>query len=76
MEAWFCHVPGLKVVAPATADDAKGLLLAALDDGNPVLVLEHKRLYRCVRGPVPGGHHTVPIGAARMWPGRAPPPRS
>ena len=60
VEAWFCHVPGLKVVAPATADDAKGLLLAALDDGNPVLVLEHKRLYRSVRGPVPGGHHVVP----------------
>jgi 2-oxoisovalerate dehydrogenase E1 component len=66
VEAWFCHVPGLKVVAPATADDAKGLLLAALDDGNPVLVLEHKRLYRSVRGPVPGGHHVVPIGAARV----------
>jgi 2-oxoisovalerate dehydrogenase E1 component len=66
VEAWFCHVPGLKVVAPATADDAKGLLLAALDDGNPVLVLEHKRLYRSVRGPVPGGHHVVPIGTARI----------
>ena len=66
VEAWFCHVPGLKVVAPASADDAKGLLLAALDDGNPVLVLEHKRLYRSVRGPVPGGHHVVPIGAARI----------
>jgi 2-oxoisovalerate dehydrogenase E1 component len=62
VEAWFCHVPGLKVVAPATAADAKGLLLAALDDGNPVLVLEHKRLYRSVRGPVPAGHHVVPIG--------------
>lgn len=66
VEAWFCHIPGLKVVAPATADDAKGLLLAALDDGNPVLVLEHKRLYRSVRGPVPDGHHVVPIGAARI----------
>jgi 2-oxoisovalerate dehydrogenase E1 component len=66
VEAWFCHVPGLKVVAPATADDAKGLLLSALDDGNPVLFLEHKRLYRSVRGPVPGGHHVVPIGAARI----------
>jgi 2-oxoisovalerate dehydrogenase E1 component len=66
VEAWFCHVPGLKVVAPATAADAKGLLLAALDDGNPVLVLEHKRLYRSVRGPVPGGHHVAPIGAARI----------
>ncbi len=66
VEAWFCHVPGLKVVAPATAGDAKGLLLAALDDGNPVLVLEHKRLYRSVRGPVPDGHHVVPIGAGRI----------
>jgi 2-oxoisovalerate dehydrogenase E1 component len=66
VEAWFCHVPGLKVVAPATADDAKGLLLAALDDGNPVLVLEHKRLYRSVRGPVPAGHHVAPIGEARI----------
>ncbi len=66
VEAWFCHVAGLKVVAPASADDAKGLLLAALDDGNPVLVLEHKRLYRSVRGPVQGGHHVVPIGEARI----------
>ncbi len=66
VEAWFCHVPGLKVVAPASADDAKGLLLAALDDGNPVLVLEHKRLYRSVRGPVPPGHHVAPIGEARI----------
>jgi 2-oxoisovalerate dehydrogenase E1 component len=66
VEAWFCHVPGLKVVAPATADDAKGLLLAALDDGNPVLVLEHKRLYRSVRGPVPVGHRVTPIGEARI----------
>ncbi len=66
VEAWFCHVPGLRVVAPATAADAKGLLLAALDDGNPVLVLEHKRLYRSVRGPVPAGHHVVPIGRAQL----------
>src|ERR671910_175816 len=66
VEAWVCHVPGLKVVAPATAGDAKGLLLAALDDGNPVLVLEHKRLYRSVKGPVPAGHHVVPIGRARV----------
>ncbi|HEY8526075.1 MAG TPA: dehydrogenase E1 component subunit alpha/beta [Acidimicrobiales bacterium] len=71
VEAWFCHVPGLKVVAPATPADAKGLLLAALDDGNPVLVLEHKRLYRTARGPVPAGHGTVPIGRARVVrPGR------
>jgi 2-oxoisovalerate dehydrogenase E1 component len=71
VEGWFCHVPGLKVVAPATPADAKGLLLAALDDGNPVLVLEHKRLYRSARGPVPAGHHTVPIGRAHVArPGR------
>jgi len=71
VEAWFAHVPGLKVVAAATPADAKGLLLAALDDGNPVLVLEHKRLYRSARGPVPAGHHTVPLGAARVArPGR------
>jgi 2-oxoisovalerate dehydrogenase E1 component len=71
VEAWFCHVAGLKVVAPATPADAKGLLLAALDDGNPVLVLEHKRLYRSARGPIPPGHHTEPIGRARIVrPGR------
>ena len=71
VEAWFCHVPGLKVVAPATPADAKGLLLAALDDGNPVLVLEHKRLYRSARGPVPAGHHVEPLGRARIArPGR------
>jgi 2-oxoisovalerate dehydrogenase E1 component len=66
VEAWFCHVAGLKVLAPATPADAKGLLLAALDDGNPVLVLEHKRLYRSARGPVPPGHHVEPIGRARI----------
>jgi 2-oxoisovalerate dehydrogenase E1 component len=71
VEAWFCHVPGLKVVAAATPADAKGLLLAALDDNNPVLVLEHKRLYRSARGPVPAGHHTTPLGVARVArPGR------
>jgi 2-oxoisovalerate dehydrogenase E1 component len=66
VEAWFCHVSGLKVVAPATPADAKGLLLAALDDGNPVLVLEHKKLYRSARGPVPPGHHVEPLGRARI----------
>ena len=71
VEAWFCHVPGLKVVAPSSPADAKGLLLAALDDGNPVLVLEHKRLYRSARGPVPPGHHVEPLGRARIArPGR------
>ena len=66
MEAWFTQVAGLKVVAPATPYDAKGLLLAAFEDGNPVLVLEHKGLYRSAKGPVPAGHYTVPIGKAAI----------
>jgi 2-oxoisovalerate dehydrogenase E1 component len=66
VEAWFCHVAGLKVVAPATPADARGLLLAAFDDGNPVLFLEHKWLYRNAVADVPGGHETVPIGSARV----------
>jgi 2-oxoisovalerate dehydrogenase E1 component len=64
-ESWFTSVAGLKVVAPATPRDAKGLLLAAFEDGNPVLYLEHKFLYRWARGPVPEGFYTVPIGRAR-----------
>jgi 2-oxoisovalerate dehydrogenase E1 component len=66
VEAWFTHVAGLKVVAPATPFDAKGLLLAAFEDGNPVLYLEHKFLYRSAKGPVPQGYYTVPIGRARI----------
>jgi len=65
-EAWFTHVAGLKVVAPATPYDAKGLLIAAFEDGNPVLYLEHKFLYRSAKGPVPEGDYTVPIGRARL----------
>jgi pyruvate/2-oxoglutarate/acetoin dehydrogenase E1 component len=65
-EAWFLQAPGLKVVAPATADDAKGLLISAIRDPNPVMFLEHKHLYRRVRGEVPEGEHTVPIGKARV----------
>jgi pyruvate dehydrogenase E1 component beta subunit len=61
LEAWFAHVPGLKVVMPATAADAKGLLLAAIDDPNPVIVLEHKLLYR-TSGPVPEEPVRVPLG--------------
>jgi len=61
-EAWFIQAPGLKVVAPATADDAKGLLISAIRDPNPVCFLEHKGLYRHVKGEVPTGEHTVPIG--------------
>jgi 2-oxoisovalerate dehydrogenase E1 component beta subunit len=52
-EAWFMHSPGIKVVAPATAEDAKGLLCAAIHDPNPVCFMEHKHLYRRVRGEVP-----------------------
>ena len=65
VEAWFTHVAGLKVVEPATPFDAKGLLLAAVEDGNPVLYLEHKLLYRSSKGSVPDGFYTVPIGRAR-----------
>jgi 2-oxoisovalerate dehydrogenase E1 component len=66
VEAWFTSVAGLKVVAPATPFDAKGLLLAAFLDGNPVLFLEHKFLYRSAKGPLPSRSYTVPIGKARV----------
>src|SRR3954453_12719162 len=65
-EAWFLHTPGLKVVTPASAADAKGLLISAIRDPNPVCYLEHKGLYRHVKGEVPEGDHTVPIGKARI----------
>ena len=65
-EAWFLQAPGLKVVAPATASDAKGLLVSAIRDPNPVMFLEHKHLYRRERGEVPDDDHTVPIGQARV----------
>jgi 2-oxoisovalerate dehydrogenase E1 component len=66
VESWFTAVAGLKVVAPATPADAKGLLLAAFEDGNPVLFLEHKALYRSERGPIPDGFYTLPLGRARL----------
>jgi len=66
VEAYYAHAPGLKVVAPSTPADAKGLLLAAIRDPDPVLVLEHKRTYRAIRGPVPEGDHVVPIGRAAV----------
>jgi 2-oxoisovalerate dehydrogenase E1 component len=66
VEAWFTSVAGIKVLAPATPYDAKGLLLSAFEDGNPVLYLEHKLLYRSAREPVPDGHYTLPIGRARV----------
>ena len=66
VESWFTSVAGLKVIAPSTPFDAKGLLLAAFEDGNPVLYLEHKLLYRSAKGRVPGGFYTVPIGPASV----------
>ena len=65
LEAWTAHVPGLKVVQPATPADAKGLLLAALEDPDPVMIYEHKLLYK-MRGPVPEGHYLTPIGKAAI----------
>jgi 2-oxoisovalerate dehydrogenase E1 component len=65
-EAWFTHVPGLKVVYPSTPADAKGLLLAAFEDPNPVMFFEHKALYRSESGEVPEGFYTVEIGKARQ----------
>jgi len=65
-EAWFVHRPGLKVVAPSTAYDAKGLLKAAIRDDNPVVYFEHKYLYRRAKGPVPEGDEIVPIGEAAV----------
>lgn len=63
-EAWFCHTPGLKVVAPSTPNDAKGLIKAAIRDDNPVLYFEHKYLYRRIKDEVPDGDFTIEIGKA------------
>ena len=65
-EAWLLQAPGLKVVAPATAADARGLLVSAIRDPNPVCFLEHKGLYRNVRDVVPDGDHVVPLGQSRL----------
>lgn len=65
-EAWFVHTPGLKVVYPSTPFDAKGLLLSAFDDPNPVMFFEHKALYRSVSAFVPEAYYQVPIGVARQ----------
>ena len=65
-EAWFFHVPGLKVVAPSTAYDAKGLLKAAIRDDDPVIYLEHKFLYRRIKEDLPEEEYVVPIGKAAL----------
>jgi len=65
-EAWFFHVPGLKIVYPAFPDDAKGLLNAAVNDPNPVMFFEHKALYRSVSGMVPNDYYTTEIGKAKL----------
>jgi 2-oxoisovalerate dehydrogenase E1 component beta subunit len=66
-EAWFAHTPGLKVVLPATARDAKGLIKSAIRDNDPVIFFEHKALYRRVKGDLPEGDYTVPIGKANVF---------
>ncbi|MEZ5353574.1 MAG: alpha-ketoacid dehydrogenase subunit beta [Bryobacteraceae bacterium] len=66
-EAWFAHTPGLKVVQPATAYDAKGLIKASIRDNDPVIFFEHKGLYRRIKGEVPTGDYTVPLGKASVF---------
>lgn len=65
-EAWFVHTPGLKIVYPSTPRDAKGLLIAAINDPNPVMYFEHKALYRSISGPVPEHYYELEIGKARL----------
>ncbi|HEY7391752.1 MAG TPA: alpha-ketoacid dehydrogenase subunit beta [Bryobacteraceae bacterium] len=65
-EMWFVHTPGLKVVAPATAYDAKGLIKSAIRASDPVLFFEHKGLYRRIREDLPAGEYTVPLGKAKI----------
>ncbi len=65
LEAWFVHVPGLKVVMPSTPYDVKGLLLAAIEDDNPIIFVEHKLLYK-TKGPVPEEYYTIPLGKSEI----------
>lgn len=65
-EAWFTHTPGLKVVYPSTPEDAKGLLIAAINDPNPIMYFEHKALYRSISGTVPDDYYSIEIGKARQ----------
>jgi pyruvate dehydrogenase E1 component beta subunit len=64
LQAWYSHIPGLKVVVPSTPYDAKGLMKSAIRDDNPVVILEDKMMYKTVKGPVPEDEYTVPIGVA------------
>ena len=66
IEAFYAHVPGLKIVVPSTPADAAGLLASAVEDPDPVMVLEPKKLYRLATGPMPGPEHRVPIGKAAL----------
>jgi len=66
-EAWFTHVPGLKMVTPATAYDAKGLIKSAIRDNDPVIFFEHKGLYRRIKEDLPAEEYTVPLGKARVY---------
>jgi len=66
LEAIFCHIPGLRVVAPSTPYDAKGMIVSAIRDPDPVLYFEHKRAYRAIKGEVPDGEYTVPLDGARI----------
>jgi pyruvate dehydrogenase E1 component beta subunit len=65
LQAWFAHVPGLKVVMPATPYDAKGLLISAIEDNNPVVFIEHRWLYN-IHGPVPEGVYRIPLGQSNV----------
>jgi len=66
VEAFFAHIPGLKVVIPSTPYDARGLLRTSIRDEDPVLFFEHKKMYRSIRGDVPEGDYTIPIGQAKV----------
>jgi 2-oxoisovalerate dehydrogenase E1 component beta subunit len=66
VEAFFAHIPGLKVVIPSTPYDARGLLRSSIRDDDPVLFFEHKKMYRSIRGDVPEGDYTIPIGQAKV----------
>jgi 2-oxoisovalerate dehydrogenase E1 component beta subunit len=66
VEAFYAHVPGLKVVVPSTPEDAKGMLIEAIDDPDPVIFLEHKKCYRLIKGEVPDERYNIPFGKAAV----------